>query len=140
MARDRLFFRQVGAVADASHVPAIAIVLQAGWAMLLALSGSYEQILSYVTAMNFLFFGLVASSLFLLRRRDRLTGHVHAGYRAPGHPWTTALFVLASALVVVSAFWAFPINSLIGYGLLLLGVPPYLYWRRQRRLETSPAP
>jgi len=140
MARDGLFFRQVGAVADASHVPVIAIVLQAGWAMLLALSGTYEQILSYVTATNFLFFGLAASSLFLLRRRDRNSGHVHAGYRAPGHPWTTALFVLASALVVGSAFWAYPINSLIGYGLMLLGVPPFLYWRRQRRLETSPAP
>jgi len=140
MARDGLFFRQVGEVADASHVPVIAIVLQAAWTMLLTLSGSYEQILSYVTGMNFLFFGLAASCLFVLRRRDAVTGAIHGGYRAPGHPWTTLLFILASVLVVVSALWAFPVNSLIGYGLLLLGVPPYLLWRRQRRLEISPAP
>jgi APA family basic amino acid/polyamine antiporter len=140
MARDGVFFRQVGAIADASHVPVFAIVLQAGWAMLLALSGSYEQILSYVTAMNFLFFGLASSSLFRLRRRERTTGVVHGGYRTPGHPWTTGLFILASALVVISAFWSYPVNSLIGYGLMLLGVPPYLFWRRQRRLEMSAVP
>jgi basic amino acid/polyamine antiporter, APA family len=132
MARDGVFFRQVGAIADASHVPVIAILVQAAWAILLALSGKYEAILSYVTGMNFVFFGLAASSLFVLRRRERLTGVRHAGYRTPGHPWTTLLFILAAVLVVLSAFWSFPINSLIGYGLLLLGVPPYLLWRRQK--------
>jgi APA family basic amino acid/polyamine antiporter len=140
MARDGLFFRQVGAIADASHVPVIAIVLQAAWAILLALSGSYEQILSYVTGMNFLFFGLASSALFVLRRRERLTGVVHTGYRTPGHPWTTLAFILASILVVLSALWAFPINSLIGYGLLLLGVPPYLLWRRQKLRESAATP
>jgi APA family basic amino acid/polyamine antiporter len=140
MARDGLFFRQVAAVADASHVPAIAIILQAVWASVLALSGSYEQILSYVIAMNFLFFGLSASSLFVLRRRERLSGVRHAGYRAPGHPWTTGLFVLASALVVASSFWSYPVNSLIGYGLMLLGVPPYLLWRRRQLREMTAAP
>ena len=56
---------------ETSRAPAIAIVLQAAWTGVLALSGSYEQILSYVIAMNFLFFGLSASCLFVLRRRER---------------------------------------------------------------------
>jgi basic amino acid/polyamine antiporter, APA family len=127
MARDGLFFRKVADISEGARVPAIAIVLQAAWTCLLALSGSYEQILSYVIATNFLFFGLSAGCLFILRRR----GFAHAGFRAPWHPLTTGLFILACVLVVASSFWAYPINSLIGYALMAAGVPPYLVWRRR---------
>ena len=130
MARDGLFFRQVARVSDGSRAPVIAIVLQAVWTGFLALSGSYDQILSYVTSMNFLFFGLSASCLFVLRRRDRAAGRSRGGYEAPFHPWTTGLFVLACGVIVGVSFWAYPVNSLVGYGILLLGVPPYLFWRR----------
>ena len=74
MARDGLFFRGVGAVAEGNRAPVTAIVLLALWTSVLALSGSYEQILSYVTSMNFLFFGLSASCLFVLRARDGRSG------------------------------------------------------------------
>jgi APA family basic amino acid/polyamine antiporter len=130
MARDGLFFRQLAAIGETSRVPVIAIVLQAAWTSLLALSGSYEQILSYVIAMNFLFFGLSAAALFILRRRERQDGAAPP-FRAPGHPWTTGLFILASVLVVASSFWSFPINSLIGYAIMLAGAPAYLIWRRR---------
>ena len=136
MARDGLFFRRVAAVAEGNRAPVVAIVLLAVWTGVLALSGSYEQILSYVTSMNFLFFGLTASSLFLLRARN---GKGAAdGFRTPFHPWTTGLFVLACAMVVGVSLWTFPINSLVGYGILLLGVPPYLYWRGRSRGERAP--
>jgi APA family basic amino acid/polyamine antiporter len=127
MARDGLFFRSVAAVSDAGHVPVIAILLQAGWTGVLALTGSYEQILSYVTAMNFLFFGVTASCLFALRRREGAVASL--AYQVPWHPWTTGLFILACAAVVAASFWSYPVNSTIGYGILLLGLPPYLYWR-----------
>jgi basic amino acid/polyamine antiporter, APA family len=127
MARDGLFFRKVAQIADGSRVPAIAIVLQAAWTSLLALSGSYEQILSYVIATNFLFFGLSASCLFVLQRR----GAVHAGFSAPLRPLTVGLFILACVLVVASSFWAYPVNSLIGYAIMAAGIPPYLIWRRR---------
>ncbi|HEY2836241.1 MAG TPA: amino acid permease [Rhizomicrobium sp.] len=135
MARDGLFFRQVAQVADSSHVPVIAIVLQAVWTGFLALSGSYDQILSYVTSMNFLFFGLSASCLFVLRRRDRAAGRQANMYLAPLHPWSTGLFVLACAIIVGVSFWAYPVNSLIGYAIMLIGVPPYLYWRKQTQRD-----
>ncbi len=130
MARDGLFFRQVGAVEAHSRAPVIAIVLQAVWTAVIALSGRYDQILSYVIAMNFLFFGLSASCIFLLRRREEVTGVRSSGYRSPFYPWTTSLFILSCVVVVVASFWAFPVNSLIGYAIMALGVPPYLYWRR----------
>jgi APA family basic amino acid/polyamine antiporter len=140
MARDGLFFRQVARLGEQSRAPAIAIGLQAAWTALLALSGSYEQILSYVIAMNFLFFGLAAAGLFVFRARERRSGAAPPRFRAPGHPWTTALFVLASALVVASSFWSFPVNSLIGYAIMLAGVPLYLVWRRRGAAAIPSAP
>ncbi len=132
MARDGLFFRQVANVGETSRAPMIAIILQAVWTGILALSGSYEQILSYVTSMNFLFFGLSASCLFVLRRRETKVGKGADGYRALWHPWTTGLFIAACAVIVGCSFWAYPVNSLVGYAIMLVGVPPYLYWRRQK--------
>jgi APA family basic amino acid/polyamine antiporter len=138
MARDGLFFRRVGAVAEGNRAPVVAIVLLAAWTGVLALSGSYEQILSYVTSMNFLFFGLTASVLFVLRARQRRAGQIVVdGFRTPLHPWTTGLFILACAMVVGVSLWTFPINSLVGYGILLLGVPPYLYWRARSLKEPA---
>jgi APA family basic amino acid/polyamine antiporter len=136
MARDGLFFARVAEINETSRVPIAAIILQAAWTGVLALTGSFEAILSYVTAMNFLFFGLCASCLFKLRARAGEPG-VPTGYRAPLHPWTTGLFIAGCAAIVACSFWAYPINSLIGYAILLLGVPPFLYWRRRRHAEVT---
>jgi APA family basic amino acid/polyamine antiporter len=134
MARDGVFFKSVGRLSAHSRAPALAILLQAIWTGVLALSGKYEQILSYVIAMNFLFFGLSASCLFVLRAQERRSGiAAPAGFRAPWHPWSTGAFILACILIIAATFWSYPIDSLIGYGLMALGVPPYLYWRRVNR-------
>ena len=135
MARDGLFFRSVGEVSRGTRAPVLAILLQAGWTCVLALSGKYDQILSYTVGMNYVFFGLSASCLFVLRARERREGAeaIPAGFRVPGHPWTTLLFILASVVVIVATFWTAPVASLIGYGLMLLGLPPYLYWRSRSR-------
>jgi basic amino acid/polyamine antiporter, APA family len=77
--------------------------------------------------MNFLFFGLSASCLFVLRAR----GVEHNGFSAPWHPVTTGLFIAASIVVVAASFWTYPLNSLIGYAIMLAGVPLYLMWRRR---------
>ncbi len=130
MARDGLFFKSVGAVASGSRAPVLAILIQAGWAAVLVLSGTYDRLLSYVVAMNFLFFGLTGAAIFVLRRREAAGAASEPGFRAPWHPITTGLFVLACAVVVASSFWAYPIDSTLGYGLMLLGVPAYLLWRR----------
>jgi APA family basic amino acid/polyamine antiporter len=132
MARDGLFFRQVAKVSGGSRAPAVATLVVAVWTGVLALSGRYDQILSYVVSMNFLFFGLSASCLFTLRWRERRSATpIPPAFEAPWHPWSTAAFIVASAAIVGFSFWAYPINSLIGYAILLLGVPPYLYWRRR---------
>jgi basic amino acid/polyamine antiporter, APA family len=129
MAEDRLFFRSVATVSARTRAPVVAIALQGVAAGVIALSGTFGQILSYVVSVDFLFFGLTGAALFVLRRKfvnERIA------FRAPGHPFTTGLFVLACALIVVATVWNSPLNSLIGYCILLAGVPAYLYWRKTK--------
>lgn len=132
MAQDGLFFKSVGKLHPKTQAPVVAIALQGGVAIVVALSGRYEQILNYVVSMDFVFFGLTALALFVFRRRDRALGvDERAGFRAPGHPFTTAAFVLISALVVANTLYRYPENSLIGFAILALAVPVYFLWRRK---------
>jgi basic amino acid/polyamine antiporter, APA family len=135
MAEDGVFFRSVARVNPRTHVPVVAIVLQSVWTAVVALSGRYEQILNYVVPMDFLFFGLTASCLFVFRHREREASEKSmVGYRVPGHPFTTGIFILICWLVVINTIYRYPSNSLLGVLILLLGLPVYLLWSRKRRI------
>ena len=127
MAEDGVFFRTVAKVSERTRVPVVAIVLQGIAAAVIAVSGTYGQILSYVVSVDFIFFGLTGAALFVFRRKFASES---GGFRAPGHPVTTGLFVLACFLVVVATVLNNPVNSLIGYAILLAGIPAFLYWRK----------
>jgi len=137
MARDGLFFRSVASVTERTHVPVIAIIVQSVWTVVVALSGRYEQILNYVVSMDFLFFGLTGASLFVFRRRAGKAADAPAGYRVPGHPITTAIFVLSSWLVVINTIYKYPKNSLLGMAILALGLPVYGYWASKEKKEAG---
>jgi APA family basic amino acid/polyamine antiporter len=138
MARDGLFFRSVAWLDPRTRVPVVAIVLQGAWAIVIALSGRYEQILNYVVSMDFLFFGLTATCLFVFRRREARASPANGAnaeatpYQMPGHPVTTALFIAACWLVVANTLYKYPGNTAIGMGILLAGIPVYFLWERQR--------
>lgn len=129
MAEDGLFFRSVGFVSKRTQVPAVAIALQGVLAIVIALSGRYEQILNYVISSDFIFFGITAAALFVFRRRQRDEKPV--GYSVPGHPWTTGLFVAACALIVAGTVYSHPKESFVGWLILASGVPVYLFWSRR---------
>lgn len=129
MAKDRLFFRIFARVDRRSHVPAWAVALQGAAATIVAISGTYGQILNYVVSVDFIWFGLTGAALFVFRRR----GAGEAGlFRAPGHPVTTGLFVAACFLIVAATVWNHPANSAVGFAILLAGVPACRYWLRRR--------
>jgi APA family basic amino acid/polyamine antiporter len=129
MAEDRVFFRGVAWVHPTSRVPVVAIALQGIWAIAIALTGTYAQVVNYVVAMDCIFFGLTAACLFVLRRRS----DGDAAYTVPGHPWTTLLFIAIQAFVVLSTFTYDPKRSFIGLGIALLGLPAYAFWRWRAR-------
>jgi APA family basic amino acid/polyamine antiporter len=129
MARDGLFFESVGRLSPRTGAPVTAIVLQGIAATAIAFSGKYEQILNYEVSVDFISFSLAAGALFLFRRQGRGSGRI---YRAPGHPYTTALFVAACVGIVASTVITDPLNSARGWGIMLTGVPVYWYWNRRR--------
>ena len=128
MAEDGVFFRAVARVHPRTRVPILAIALQGIAAIIIALSGTYEQILSYVVSVDFIFFGLTGLSLFVFRHRIKDA----AGFKTPGHPITTGIFTIACWLVVIGTFKHFPVNSAIGVGILLAGLPAYWWWSSRR--------
>jgi APA family basic amino acid/polyamine antiporter len=128
MAHDGLFFRRVATLHPRTRVPMAAIILQGAFAIVVALSGTYEQILSYVVSDDFIFFGLTAGTIFVLRKKD---GGRTVTVTMPGHPITTALFILVCAAIVINTVYAYPVNTLIGFAILLTGIPVYYYWKRK---------
>src|SRR6266480_4646087 len=131
MARDGLFFESVGKLSRRSKAPVVAIVLQGLAAIVIACSGTYGQILNFAITVDFMFFGMTAASLFILRRRQ--IGSDSITYRVPGHPFTTILFVLSCAGIVGSAIVASPANSAIALCIMVAALPVYYYWSRFKR-------
>ena len=134
MAADGVFFPQVARLHPRWATPHVAIALQAAWAVALALTGSYAELLSYVVFADWIFFGLTVGALILLRRRRP---HAPRPFRAWGYPVLPALFVAAALGIVISVVRISPRQSAIGAALILLGIPAYAYWRRR---AASPAP
>lgn len=132
MAEDGLFFRGVGKLNAKTQVPVVAIVLQGLLAIVIALWGRYEQILNYVVSVDFIFFGATAACIFVFRRRTSnviTTEEPKSRVKVPGHPLTTAVFVLVCWLVVANTVYKYPENTLVGLGILLAGIPAFYSWR-----------
>ncbi len=126
MAKDGLFFRSVAWLDPRTAAPVVAIALQGVVAVIIALSGRYEQILNYVISVDFISFGMTGIALLILRHREPAS----AGFRAPGHPFTTLFFIVSSFAVVLSTIAKYPANSAIGLAILLTGVPVFFMWRK----------
>jgi APA family basic amino acid/polyamine antiporter len=131
MAADGVFFPAVAALHPRYRTPALALAIQAVWAVVLALSGTYGQLLDYATFGDWIFFGLAAATLFVYRRRDREEGAAAAtGFRTPGYPFVPIFFVAGAAYVVISSIASNPVNAAMGAGLIALGLPAYALFRR----------
>jgi len=125
MAKDGLFFSGLAKL-NRARVPAFAIALQGALAIVITMSGKYEQILNYVISVDVIFFALTAASIFVFRRRKIDND---ATFKVPGHPFTTLFFIAACAGVAFSTVYRYPHNSAVGLGIMLTGIPVYLFWR-----------
>jgi basic amino acid/polyamine antiporter, APA family len=133
MSRDGLFFRKLAEVHPRFNTPAIAIVASSIWAMILAATGSFERLLTYVVFVGWIFYALGALAIFAYRRREP---NMPRPFRTPGYPITPILFVLSAAAIVINTIVTQPRNVIFALALMLLGVPAYYMWRR--RLPKSP--
>jgi APA family basic amino acid/polyamine antiporter len=134
MARDGILFRWIGAVHPTRRTPHRAIWIQAFWASVLVLTGSYRALFTRVVYTEWIFFGLMAVGLFIFRRRREL----QRDYSVWGYPLVPALFAASAFAIVINQVVADPVESALGLGFVLLGVPVYYAWaRRGYRKETS---
>lgn len=129
MASDGLFFRFAARLHPRHRTPAGGILLQAVWAIVLVLTGSYGQLLDYVVFADWIFFGLIVCTVFAYRHREAGSAPMTT-YRTPGYPLLPALFVASAVFVVVSVVLSNPRNAMLGVVLMALGVPAFLFWRR----------
>lgn len=135
MARDGLFFSKAAKLSVGTRVPVYAILMQAFWASVLAVSGTFDQLTDYVIFSSWIFYGLVTSSVFVLRRK--LPDAVRP-YKTLGYPVIPLVFVLVALWLVINTLINRPIESMAGLVLILLGLPIYLYYRfSQRKLAET---
>src|ERR1700720_4462427 len=133
-ARDGLFFRRVTRLSPPTNVPVRAILAQAAWASVLALSGSYDTLTDSVIFASWLFYGLVTASLFVFRKR---MPDAPRPYRAWGYPGVPLIFLFVTAALLINTFVASPREALCGVALLGAGLPFYWYWARRSRLQAD---
>lgn len=132
MARDGLFFSRVGRVSRGARGPVWAAGLQAVWASVLATSGTYDQLTNLVVFGLWVFYGLTAASVFVLRRK---MPEAARPYRTFGYPFVPLIFVLAALWLVANAQQAAPVESAAGLAMIGSGLPLYLYFRFRGRRE-----
>lgn len=126
MAQDGLFFTRLAEVHPRFGTPALAIISSCAWAMVLALSGTFEQLLTYVVFVGWIFYAMGAAAVIALRIKRPAA---ERPFRVPGYPVTPAVFVLAAAAIVLNTIVEQPRQSALGIGVVLLGAPAYLWWR-----------
>jgi APA family basic amino acid/polyamine antiporter len=130
MSRDGVFFGKLAEVHPKFRTPAFAIIAGSAWAALLAATGTFEQLLTYVVFSGWIFYGLGALSIFVYRRR---APDMPRPFRVPGYPLTPILFVAAAFAIVLNTLFTQPGRALVGLAVVLAGVPAYLVWKQRLR-------
>jgi len=129
MARDGLFFQRLATVHPRLKTPAFAVIAGAIWSAVLAVSGTFDQLLTYVVFIGWLFYGLAAASVFMYRKRQP---ELERPYRVPMYPLTPMLFILAAGALVLNTIITQPTRAAVGLGVVMLGAPAYAIWHSKR--------
>jgi len=130
MAADGLFHRSFARVSQA-RVPAVSVAVQGAVAATLAASGTFDQLTNAVVFASWIFYGMCAGALFVLRRRERAAaggaGPRPGGYRVPLYPVLPIVFIAVAAVLLVVTVIEMPVLSAVGLGVIAAGVPVYVW-------------
>ncbi len=130
MARDGYFFAPMARVHPAYRTPGVSLLALGAWSALLVLSGRYEQLFTLVIFPSWILYGMTTAAVLVLRRKRP---DLPRPYRALGYPLVPVLFIIVACLLVLSTLIDSPRESLLGVGLILVGLPFYFHWKRRRR-------
>src|SRR5215467_8020367 len=135
MARDRYFFAFAKCIQPKFHSPSGALLLQWFVAILLVLSGTYQQLYSYAMFATWTFFAFTAVALIQLRRKEPSLARP---FHAWGYPWTPLIFGTMALIISVNLWRVRPVQSSIGLGVILLGLPFFYSWNKRRNFARIP--
>jgi basic amino acid/polyamine antiporter, APA family len=130
MARDGVFFQSLARVSKGTRVPVIALIVQAVWAGVLALSGTFDQLTDLAIFAFWLFYGMVTAAVFVFRRTEP---DAPRPYRTWGYPVVPALFVLVTIYLIIFTIKNAPLQSLLGLAIIAAGLPVYWYFNAKNR-------
>jgi APA family basic amino acid/polyamine antiporter len=131
MASERVFFRSFANVHPKFRTPIPSLIGQGTWACLLVLSGTFNQLITYVMFASWIFYGMTAAAVIVLRKKSP---DLPRSYKTWGYPFTPVIFILFSFYLVVATLIESPRDALFGLAIILLGLPAYFYWSRKKRL------
>lgn len=134
MAKDKLFFLNAGKHHSKYRTPHVSLLIQCVWASMLVLSGSFDQLTDMLLFAAFIFYGMGAFGVFVLRRKMK---DEPRPYKVFWYPVVPAIFVLFSFVLVVVTIIQNPRDAGIGLALILIGIPFYLYWNRKIKAEAD---
>jgi len=127
MATENMMPRFLAAVHPRTYVPVRAVLIQAGWAAVLAVTGTFDQITDYVVFAGWVFYGLASISLIIFRVRMPAAPR---GYRVPAYPLLPLAFALVAVALLVNTLLTSPRESLTGLAFITSGVPVFFWMRR----------
>ncbi len=128
-AREGHFFSIIGRVTPKYSTPGASILALTAWACILTLSGKYDDLFNLVIFASWILYGMTAAAVLTLRiKRPDLA----RPYRTLGYPFVPLLFVFAAIILLLSTLLSRPRESILGVGLIILGLPFYYYWRKRR--------
>jgi len=128
MARDKLFFQSLAEIDPKHGTPARSLVVSGIWSSLLVFSGTFHQIITYVVFVSWIFYAMSCAGVIILRHKQP---DLKRPYRTWGYPVVPVIFILLSGFLVLNTIVSSLLNALIGAGLILTGLPAYLYWKRK---------
>lgn len=132
MSKDKFFFKSMANVHPKFKTPAKSLVIQGTWASILCLTGTYDQIFTYVIFAGWIFYALGAVAVFILRKK---MPNAHRLYKV--HPAIPIAFILVATWFVYNTIVEQTADSVVGLLLLAAGIPFYLYWQKQMRKEQT---
>jgi APA family basic amino acid/polyamine antiporter len=129
MAHDGLFFKKLGTVSAKSSVPVASIMVQASVSIMLALSGTFDQLTDYVVFSAWIFYAMVTSVVFRMRK---LRPDVKRDYKTIGYPVLPAIFIVVGVLLLINTIYTSPKSTMIGLAFILSGIPVFYYFKKTK--------
>jgi len=130
MAQDGIFFKRMAVIHPKWRTPAFSLIGQGIWAAALTLSGRYDQLYTYVIFGMVLSYELTVVGMFWLRWKRP---EIPRPYRCTGYPWLPAIYIVTGAAWIANTIWKRPMEAFWSIAIVMVGVPGYLYWKRNSR-------